>query len=739
MDKLPLPTPSALSGTQSIQELFMKLSSTMLVAKDLNSFIQENLMDMGHVLGVHRVYIFIHTGIHWENAFSWIDPSLPPFKDLLGGSSLEEVLCENGMFSALEAGQPYIIESVDKFPSETGIIALKSQNIQSLIMVPLFSDGQLFAFFGVDQCNFVEHWSHDMLSTIVTIGHLLNNAINYFQLQLLLEKKSTEAQKLLDVFPFPVYIANPQNYEILSCNKVMCDYVGEQEPLHKKCHEVIFHYEKPCEFCKMKELPSDGTPLVWDLHSEHLQADFKVIDSIIAWEGVPQAKLVLALDIGDSLRLQREQIIERESGQAKSRFLANMSHELRTPLNGIIGMTNLAIQDNADPKISDYLDKIQFSSKKLLEIINNILDFSKLEAGKLELEHHPFSLRELCQQNVAFFQDQAKSKGISLTHFIDANLPPVLLGDALRLTQVLQHLLKNAITFTEKGGVCLSLYTAASHAGSNKQLYRLIIQDSGIGMSTQEVKQLFDFFTQADTSSTRRYGGTGLGLAIVDHLITLMGGEISVQSTVGQGTTFTCHIPFVVPCKDNQQEALCDEFGSATAEKNDICTSQTDSLPATSAAVLASKTQELTGLPSEHVTLSSPPPLAKRLRILLTEDNEINSLIAYEILTRLGCEVDCVYDGIEALQHIEEKDYDLVFMDVQMPRMNGLEATKHIRQNKRFDTLPIVALTAHILSEEIEKCYTAGMQGHVLKPISAETLHQALVKFTQNDFVFLRQ
>ncbi len=683
---------SSLATTQNILDLFMKVSSNMLVSADLNTFIEESLADVGRMLNVHRSYIFKKVQDNWELTLSWVAPTTPPFVNFVGGESPQKVFEEDNMFGFLEAGKPYIINSIDTFSNKAGAETLKKVHIVSLIIVPLFSDGKLVALFGVDQCSHVENWVQKNLNAVITVGHLLNNALNYFNSLDFLKKREEETQELLDALPFPIYISNPQTYEMLCCNKMTCDHVGDSNPLYKKCYKVIFNYDSPCEFCKTSCLSPNSEPFIWDLTIDHLQADFKVIDSFIQWHDVEQAKLTIALDIADSLRLQREQVLERESSKAKSRFLANMSHELRTPLNGIIGMTNLAIQDNENPKISDYLDKIQFSSKNLLTIINNILDFSKMEAGKLELEHHIFSPGEVCKNTVEDYREHAKSKGISLKYFIDANTPSALLGDSLRFSQILLHLIKNAIAFTEEGGVCISLYTATKNSENNKQLLRLIIQDSGIGMTEQETKQLFYFFTQADSSSTRRHGGTGLGLAIVDHLITLMGGEISVESTVGKGTTFTCHIPFVLPQSD---DAL---LFTAQEEHN----------------------------------------LPQGLRILLTEDNEINSLIAYEILTRLGCVVDCAHDGIQALEYLEKKSYDLVFMDVQMPHMNGIEATEHIRKDARFDTLPIVALTAHILTEEIDKCYASGMQSHVLKPISTQTLTKALTEFAQKNFTFSR-
>ncbi len=665
-------------------DLFLRISRGMLEADDLDTFFQNTLTEVGNALHVHRVYIFNFDGKNWENIFSWVAPSLPPFTDLLEGSKLQDALHNDGMFIQLEAGDPYIVESIEKFEEEHVRDILRVHQISSLILVPLFSEGKLSSFLGVDQCEDIKNWAMESLNTIITLGQLLNNAISYYTSLNILNRKEAEAQELLDILPFPIYVTNPETYEMLFYNKAIDDYADTTNIDKIKCHKLLFDVDEPCSFCGMQFLENgDKASHVWDLNDYKGAMHFKVIDSCIPWGNLDRAHLTLAFDITDSLRMQREQVLDRESTVAKSRFLANMSHELRTPLNGIIGMTHLALQSNENPKVGNYLTKIKESSKNLLEVINDILDFSKMEAGKLELEYRPFSPREVCQNIHKQLLEEAQKKELKLCYSVSDEVSSVLVGDALRFSQILFHLVKNAIKFTERGSIFFAVDVYKNGHGNDREVLAVKVADTGIGMSNDMLKQLFVGFTQADTTSTRRYGGTGLGLAIVEHLVELMSGRISVQSMLGHGTTVTCRLPFAI------------------SEEESFITEQ--DVPV-----------DITGV-----------------SILLAEDNEINTLIAFEMLTQMGCSVDCVQNGHEVLQKLQEKTYDIILMDVQMPLMDGLEATKHIRRDARFDSLPIVALTAHVLREEINKCYRAGMQGHVLKPISGKALCQAIATFTR--------
>ncbi len=326
-----------------------------------------------------------------------------------------------------------------------------------------------------------------------------------------------------------------------------------------------------------------------------------------------------------------------------------------------------------------------------MAIINDILDFSKLESNEIELEKKPFRLSDVLHEIQAILQIEADTKGIDLQCHMDEKISTLLCGDTLRLSQILLNLTNNALKFTNKGHVCISIQLIQDK--TNEQIIELKVQDSGIGISKENINKLFTAFTQADASTTRNYGGTGLGLTITQHLVHLMGGNILVESTLGQGATFICTIPFT---KAHEQQNL----------------KPSDPLPSNSVA-------DISGV-----------------SILLVEDNEINIQIATAVLEDYGCYVDSAEDGRIALDMLAKNTYDLVLMDIQMPHMDGLEATRYIRNNRAYDTLPIVAMSAHALVQDYEKSHEVGMQAHVIKPFVPEDLRKVIYQFTHKPFLF---
>ncbi len=392
------------------------------------------------------------------------------------------------------------------------------------------------------------------------------------------------------------------------------------------------------------------------------------------------------------LRLARD--AAEESARSKSEFLANMSHEIRTPMNAILGMLHLIQQDDGasfTAKQADYLGKTEQSAKTLLRIINDILDFSKIDAGKLEMENVPFSLDDVLKQMRDIFDESIREKGLTFEIHKPPQLPKNLTGDPLRLAQVLLNLISNAIKFTQQGGIILTVSEAARMC--NRVVLQFSVQDTGIGMSAEEVSRLFKPFTQADTSTTRKYGGTGLGLVISRKLVNLMHGDVWCESTPGEGSEFGLTVEF-----DLVDEQAVDE-GNA--------------------------------LPPTTIQESAADKAAiEKLRpILLAEDNEINQIIATEMLTMEGYKVDVANNGREAIDMLERGDYELVLMDIQMPVMDGITATSEIRKIGRFKHLPIIAMTAHAMSGDYEKSIAAGMNDHVTKPIQPEVLYATLKKW----------
>jgi two-component system, sensor histidine kinase and response regulator len=553
----------------------------------------------------------------------------------------------------------------------------------------------------------------------------------------------------------------------------------------------------------------------------------------------------IAVDISEQIHAQREleglahtleskveertrQLSEARSeaeaaAKAKSEFLANMSHEIRTPLNAIIGISHLTTRLNDNPRLDHYLERIRSSSQHLLGIVNDILDFSKIEAGKMAAEQDSFSLEHLLEHVAGLVWDKADAKGLELIVAIERGVPRQLVGDSMRISQVLINFINNAVKFTEHGEVVLRVQTVSITANSTR--LRFAVEDSGIGIATEDLPSLFKPFGQLDGSMARRFEGTGLGLIISKKLAELMGGNVSVSSVLGEGSTFSMELPLgiapepetaVLPRIDlrNRKALVIDDnlharqmmvsllrsmsFEAAEASGGlegigmvsaaDLSSAPYDvvfidwKMPGLNGAETAARLRkmslrgtmpqlvmiappgEYTGIgagnpmvdaslpkpisPSELlntlISLFSPsshPRDSSRMRpvgdyshlrgkhVLLVEDNEINQEVAQDLLGIAGMRVTTAADGLEAIQRLHRERFDIVLMDMHMPVLNGLDATRRIRSQEGFVRLPILALTANALSGDRERCLEAGMNDYITKPIDPEQMYATIARW----------
>ncbi len=674
----------------------------ILKGKNTKEIFDNVIGNIGTIINVDRIYFYdideisnqITRKYDWKNEKSTNEIADLKVFDIDLFQDLLSFLIKNKLYSGL----------VEKMPSSLLKNILQLKNVKSILFIAVFIKGKLKGFVGFSDCRENRNWSKDESSILQTLVDNFAAAIERnINEQIILE--SEERFRLLaNNVPGAVYLSkNDSKWSKIYVNDKIEEITGypKEEFLENRIYFIDLVEEEDIQSIvnvqkdsltnkksfniKYKIRHKNGN-IVWI--EEYGDAVYKN-GEVVYIEGV-------FMDITEKISQEnaiKEKELAEASNQSKSIFLANMSHEIRTPLNGIIGFTELLKETNLTEEQREYIKTIRFSSQMLMVIVNDILDFSKIESGKYKIINEPLEIIPTCEKVIEAVRYEALKKGLEIHTFIDENLPEVVLADSIRLKQILINLLSNAVKFTNAGDVTLSLNLKRTLIKGKKRI-RFSVSDTGIGIKKENLTKIFEAFSQADNSTTRQFGGTGLGLNISNKILNLIDSKLKLKSVYGVGSVFyfDLHLDEVSKTIINQDVQFQDVFN-------------------------------LNKLSKSHLT--------KETHILLIEDNRINMLLIKTMIKKLipFAVIYESFDGEEGVKAFEKNKPDLILMDIQMPVLNGYETTKKIRALETTTKTPIIALTAGIVSDERKKCFEAGMDDFLSKPINKDILEFTIVKW----------
>jgi len=724
LSSLPLipPCPDARpSDHQAVQrrlaltEFLNEVSLSLIVQQsDIATIIQRTLAYLGHYAAADRGCVFLAAPEGWfELHCEW---SRGSYHDTTAIKASLREPCR-AFFHTLQQGEvldqqhPQLSEllprHLHKYLLETG---------NAFIILPMLAGGQLFGFLSLSTAHRAPPWSLDAINSFQLAGRLIANALLQQQMEQQLRCRKARLRAIFDNASVGISLSNVEGrfidfnehwrrllgYQSMELGQLSVIDITHPDDvvMTQRYHERLLNGKLPNLKVEKRFIRKDHSHFWAEIWVAPLSDENSRIVGLINIIIDITERRQIELQLKSAMQqAEKAQQIAQHANQAKSEFLANMSHEIRTPMNGILGMTELLLSTPLTRQQHRYAEKIHHGGQTLLMLINDVLDFSRIEAGQLKLERTDFHLPSLINEVCALFDAVMSSKQLQLKLELDACLPEWVSGDPLRIQQIFTNLLGNAVKFTEQGEICFQLVLSAQYEDT---LYLVgKVQDTGIGISPSTQAQLFQPFFQADSSSTRAYGGTGLGLVITHRLLSLMGGDIGVSSHVESGSTFWFKLPV--------HTAKTTHYNPDKGLK-------------------AFKSTRL------------PPPLLKKVNhaeILLVEDNPVNQEVACKQLQQMGCQVMVAENGEEAVEAVQAHEFDLVFMDCQMPCMDGYTATRLIRQREQHDDQAhtiIVALTANALSGDREECLAAGMDDYLSKPVTTKQLQHMLEKWLNNTF-----